>query len=67
MALESEPVTVPCGGFEVFALDVFIWWEQAGRFFYADDEGLRHLVKDATKAVGWRRARRALRAQETSQ
>ncbi len=48
----------------IFAVEFFVWWEEAGRTFYRhDDDGLKAFAHDAVQVLGgWRHARRVLRS-----
>lgn len=48
----------------IHVVEFFVWWEQAGRVFYANgqDDGIKEFARDAVQAIGgWKAARRILR------
>ena len=51
----------------ILAAEFLVWWHQAGRFFYGDDEGLAALANDAVAAVGGRGAARKILSYRSKQ
>lgn len=72
MICDLDTSTVDPERAAIHVVEYFVWWEQAGRWFYrgpgrGSDEGLESFARDAVEALGgWKNARRVLREIDVS-